>query len=122
MMNNADVEKNLDNKSNSKNFRKGTEPETYGEASAGKYGGDEVDFGNEVGAVENANTDKGKAYEKRMITPKDPSLNAVSMPNRSKMNKKDYGVLKYVGDEDSGKEGCAGKVPVGGTPKPNTIR
>ncbi len=123
MKSNADVEKNLSNKGNSKNFRKGTEPETYGEgAEAKNYGGDEVDYGNIVGATPDPNTDKGKVYEKRMVTPREPVLNAVPMPNHSKANKKDYGVLKVKDDAPANQKWAGGNQPIGGTPMPNNIR
>src|SRR5579872_1107329 len=102
MKNDADVVKNLSNKGNAKGFNKGKEPETYGQADGRTTGGrpysDPTDYGNEVGGTSNPNNDKGKTYEKRMITPREPVLNAVPMPNK-KGKKVSYGVLDYIGDE-----------------------
>lgn len=124
MKNNADIEKNLSNKGNSKNFRKGQEPETYGEdGDLSSYGGgDEIDYGNIVGGTPDPNTDKGKTYEKRMVTPREPVLNAVPMPNHSKANKKDYSALKVKDDASANQKWAGGNQPIGGTPMPNNIR
>ena len=123
MKSNADVEKNLKNESNSKNFRKGTEPDTYGEGAETKgYGGGPVDHGNIVGATPDANEDRNRIMDKKVKTPREPVLNAVPMPNRTKMNKKDYSVLDVIGDEGGESRMAMGNVSVGATPKPNNIR
>ena len=125
MKNDIDVVKNLSNRGNAKGFNKGKEPDTYGQGDGRKTGGrgdsSPTDYGNIVGAIPNHNTDKGKTYEKRMVTPREPVLNAVSMPNKNKGNTKNYGVLKSIGNAGDGKTAMA-SVPIGGTPKPNTIR
>lgn len=115
-------DKNLSNKGNSKGFNKGKEPDIFGPGDGRETGGRSTaaTYQNEVGAVPDANGDKNKIYEKRMITPREPVLNAVSWPNNTKMNKKDYSVLKYHGDE-MGKEAPANNT-IGGIPKPNNIR
>lgn len=103
--------KNLDNKGNSKNFNKGKEPDEFAPENAS--------YTNQIGGTSNPNGDKDKVYEKRMITPRDPVLNAVPMPNK-KGKTVNYGVLSYTGDT-MGKTAPANNV-IGGTPKPNNIR
>lgn len=114
------TDKNLDNKSNSRGFNKGKEPETFGPGDGRETGGRGSTYTNTVGATPDPNTDKGKTYEKRMVTPREPVLNAVPMPNK-KSNRFTPGVLSYQGD---GEGDCTAPadVPIGGTPKPNTIR
>lgn len=109
----TDIDKNKSNKSNSRGFNPGKEPVTHGP--------DNSDFNNKVGAVPEPNMDKNKTYEKRMVTPKDPVLNAVSMPNNNKGSRVNKGVLSFQGSGPVGANGAAGMVPVGGTPKPNSI-
>lgn len=111
------IEKNKGNKSNSSGFNKGSEPTQYGPDT---MGGGSPSFTNVIGGTPDPNTDKGQVYEKRMVTPREPVLNAVSWPNKTarQVNK---GVLNFTGDGNVNNEGAAGKVPVGGTPKPNKI-
>ena len=113
------IEDNCAMKGNSKGFHKGQEPEKFGDESGSEYGADGLDYKNTVGGTPDPNGDKNKVYDKRMRTPREPVLNAVPMPNRTKMNKRDYSVLDYTGDEDA--KDPAAKVPIGGTPRPNHI-
>lgn len=115
----SDITKNLDRHGNSKGFNKGSVPTQYGPDSVS---GGSPAYTNTIGGTPDANTDKGKTYEKRMITPRDPVLNAVSMPNNTKMNKKNYGVLDYQGTPAASQKWVGSNVPVGGTPKPNNIK
>jgi hypothetical protein len=125
MKNDADVENNLSNKGNSKHFRKGQEPETYGQGDGRTTGGrpsrDPTNHENEVGGYSNPNKNKGKVYEKRMITPRDPVLNAVPMPNK-KGKKVNYGVLEVKHDAPANQKWSGARIPIGGTPMPNTIK
>lgn len=121
MKSNADVEKNLNNKGNSRNFRKGQEPETYGEDDHPDDA--PVDIGNEVGGVSDPNKDRGNTKDKSLLKPREPVLNAVPMPNKNKMNKKDYSVLDYTGDkEENGVCTAPADVPIGAVMRPNNIR
>ena len=110
------IDKNKSNKSNSKGFNAGSEPSQYGPDS---MGGGSPAISNIIGGTPDANHDKGQVYEKRMVTPRDPSLNAVPMANKTKreVNK---GALSYSGD-GMGKTAPA-SVTIGGTPKPNHIK
>lgn len=123
MSNNMGDGKNLQNKGNSKGFRKGTEPETFGEsAETSNYGGDEIDIGNTVGGYPDPNKDRGNTKDRSLIRPRDPVLNAVPMPNNTKMNKRDKSVLTVKRDAPDSQKWEGTEVPVGGVPMPNTIR
>lgn len=113
----TDIDKNLDRKGNSKGFHKGSEPTEYGPDSVA--GGNPA-YKNSVAAVPDPNTDKGKTYDKRMITPRDPVLNAVPMPNK-KGKEVNYGVLDVKSEHVMFSTAPNG-TEVGGTPMPNTIK
>ena len=118
----TDIEDNCARKGNSKGFHKGEEPTIYGPGDGVETGGRRdggTEYPNEVGAIPDPNGDKNKIYDKKLRTPREPVLNAVPMPNRTKMNKRDYSVLDYTGDED--RKDPAANVPIGGTPRPNHI-
>ncbi len=117
------IDDNCYNKSNSKGFHKGEEPTIYGPGDGVETGGRRdggTEYPNEVGAEPNPNGDKNKVYDKRMRTPKEPYLNAVPMPNKTKMNKRDYGAISYAGDGSAAYPAPADNI-IGGTPRPNHI-
>lgn len=116
----TDIDKNLDNKGNSKGFNKGSEPVTHGPGDTDFYDvHDEYD--NEVGGQSNPNGDKNKVYDKRMRTPREPVLNAVPMPNTNKGKRVNRSVLSYTGDGEAKYPAPADNI-IGGTPRPNTIK
>lgn len=108
--------KNKDNKGNSKGFNSGSEPDAFGPDSVA---GGSPSYTNQIGGTPDTNGDKNKVYEKRMVTPRDPILNAVPMPNK-KGKTVNWGVLDVMSEDGNKKMAPAG-ITVGGTPKPNTI-
>lgn len=109
------IDKNKGNKSNSRGFNAGGDTTEYGPDSVG---GGSPAFTNVIGGTPDPNTNKGQTYEKRMITPREPVLNAVSMPNK-KAREVNRGVLSFTGS--GGGDTAPATVPIGGTPKPNKI-
>lgn len=105
----ATIDKNLDNKGNSKGFHKGSEPDKFGPDDIEPKGGEK----NKVGAKPEPNEDKNKIYDARLLKPRDPVLNAVPMPNKDKGNDKNYKIFDKISDYPT---------TVGGTPRPNTIK
>lgn len=98
------IDKNKDNKGNSKGFHQGSKPEKFGPDGDGEK--------NKVNGTPEPNTNKGKKVDTSVDTPRDVSLNAVAMPNKDKGNTKDYGIFDKISDFPTN---------VSGTPRPNHI-
>lgn len=102
------VVQNKSNKGNAKGFNKGQVPDKFGPDDIAPTGGEK----NKIGGTSEPNMDKNKVYNEKLKTPRDPSLNAVPMPNTNKGNTKDYGMFNKISDYPS---------KVGATPRPNNI-
>lgn len=114
-----DYDKKMDNVGH---FNKGSDPQEFGPDDDVPGGSPEVE--NEIGAYELENDSPeahGKDIDKKVKTPREPVLNAVSWPNNNKGKRVDRSVLNVKHDAPKDQKWSGADVPVGGTPMPQNI-
>lgn len=101
-------------------FNKGEDPQEFGPDDAIPGGNPEVK--NEISAYELENDSSeahGKDIDKKVKTPRESVLNAVSWPNNNKGKRVDRSVLKVRETLD---DTAAAVINIGGTPMPQNIK